>query len=247
MHRCLRPRDTLVDAVIGKSRGEMEFHLVDRLHALSTTVAEHGRAAAGHGASFRTLRMPSASLADLCQEHGLTKVDFLKIDVEGGERDVVAGADWRRFRPAVVVIEATRPLTGEPAWQDWEPPLLSQGYRFALFDTLNRFYVAEERPEIFAKLPKERAPWDSVRHMYEIGRAPESAQHPDHQLAKELMRGFWASLPHLPDELVFSLLRRAGGDGNTANRELRRLRDDKSFRLSLGRIACGYDGGQTFR
>jgi FkbM family methyltransferase len=244
LHRRLRPRDILVEAAVGKSPGEVEFHRVERLHALSTTVTEHAHAAAGYGARVSTSRVPCVSLADLCTEHGLSTVDFLKIDVEGGERDVIAGADWRRFRPAVVVVEAVKPLTGEPAWQNWEPLLTSSGYRIALFDTLNRFYVAEECQALFAKFPKERASWDRVQHMYEIGRAPDSPQHPDHLLAAELAHGFWASLPHLPAELIVSLLRRARGEGNTVNEELDRLCDDEAFRLSLGRIACGYDGGQ---
>ena len=39
---------------------------------------------------------------------------------------------------------------------DWEPFLIAQGYRFALFDTLNRFYVAQEHRDILARLPSER-------------------------------------------------------------------------------------------
>ena len=75
------------------------------------------------------------------------EIDFLKVDVEGAEADVLAGGDFKRFRPKVIVVEAVAPGSGEPAWQDWEPMLLAQGYRFALFDTLNRFYVAEEHPD----------------------------------------------------------------------------------------------------
>src|SRR6185503_10612255 len=148
-------------------------------------------------------------LAGLCETHGLTTIDFLKVDVEGGEADVLLGGDWKRFRPKVIVIEAVAPGSGEPAWQTWEPFLLAQGYRFVLFDTLNRFYVAEEHPEIMARLPSGRAPWHAVRHMYEIGRAPEDKQHPDHALAQDLARGFWASLPYLEPGLIISLLARA--------------------------------------
>jgi hypothetical protein len=186
--------------------------------------------------------MPVITLASLCAQQGLGEIDFLKIDVEGAEADVLAGGDWRRFRPKVIVIEAVKPGTGEPAWDDWEPFILGQGYRFALFDTLNRFYVAEEHPQILSRLPSERAPWDSARHMYEIGRAPENPLHPDHGLAQDLARGFWASLPYLDHSLLASILERG--------RKARRLpgsqyqTDGEAFRASLGRIACGYDGGQ---
>jgi hypothetical protein len=145
----------------------------------------------------------------------------------------------------VIVAEAVSPMASEPTWQEWEPFLLAQGYQFALFDTLNRFYVAQEHPDIMARLPRERAPWHTVRHMYEIGRAPENAQHPDHALAQELARGFWASLPHLDARLLTSILARGRGVKEHHDIEtLAALMESEPFRAALGRIACGYDGGQ---
>src|SRR5262249_38914420 len=142
--------------------------------------------------------------------------------------------------------EAVNPMTPEPSWQDWEPFLIAQRYRFVLFDTLNRFYVAEEYPEIVARFPTERAPWHAVRHMYEIGRAPQNEQHPHHELARELTRGFWASLPYLDPALIASLLGRARQLENYDDlAALASIVESEQFRASLGRIACGYDGGQV--
>ncbi len=242
----LRPRDTAVRALIGRDNGESDFFLVDRLHGFSSTVEEHAKQALAHGAHYRKLRLPAMTLATLCETHKLSGIDFLKIDVEGGEADVLAGADFKRFRPKVIVAEAVAPGSGEPAWEAWEPLLIANGYRFRLFDTLNRFYVAEEHPEIFARLPAERADWHAVRHMYEIGRAPENANHPDHALADELARGFWAALPWLEPELIAALLARARRIEDVREAEaLKATVATEAFRASLGRIACGYDGGQV--
>jgi hypothetical protein len=145
----------------------------------------------------------------------------------------------------VIVAEAVTPQASEQGWQDWEPFLTAQGYQFVLFDTLNRFYVAQEHPEILARLPSERAPWHAVRHMYEIGRAPEDRQHPDHALAQDLARGFWASLPYLDPGLIVSLLARARHLAKSDDlAALASTVDTEPFRAALGRIACGYDGGQ---
>jgi len=242
----LRPRDVLVRALVGRATGEGDFYLVERLHGFSTTIEQHARRAKAFGACYRTLRLPVVTLASLCEMHGLDEIDFLKIDVEGAEADVLFGGDWKRFRPKVIVAEAVVPGTGEPAWQNWEPLLLAQGYRFALFDTLNRFYVAQEHPEIMTRLPAERAPWDAARHMYDIGRAPDNPRHPDHALACELVRGFWAMLPHLDPALIAALLARARGIEDLRQREaLIATVEMEAFRASLGRIACGYDGGQV--
>ena len=241
----LRRRDTAVCGLVGRENGEIDFHVVDQLHGFSTTVEHIAQRAKQFGVGYRTVRMPMATLAQLCAQHNVGEIDFLKIDVEGGEADVLHGGDWERYRPKVIVIEAVMPGTGEPAWAEWEPSLLARGYRFALFDTLNRFYVAEERPEIFARLPSERAPWDKVRHMYEIGRAPENPNHPDHALAQELARGFWASLPYLDRDLIAALLNRARiGSRRRVDQDFSGAIDTEAFRVALGRIACGYDGGQ---
>jgi len=245
LYKQLRPRDRVVRALVGRASGETDFYRVDRLHGFSTTVREHAEKAKQFGVGYQTFRMPVVTLAELCATHGLDAIDFLKVDVEGGEADVLLGNDWARFRPKAIVIEAVAPGSGEPAWEAWEPFLLAQGYRFTLFDTLNRFYVAREHGDILARAPRERAPWDSARHMYEIGRAPENALHPDHALARDLARGFWAMLPYLDPALVKALLARARHVSDPAAlAALAATVATEAFRASLGRIACGYDGGQ---
>jgi hypothetical protein len=202
----------------------------------------HADVAKEFGADYQRLTLPMLTLEKLCAQHQVKQIDFLKIDVEGAESDVLAGNDFNRYRPKVIVAEAVTPGKGEPAWDAFEPLLLANGYKFRLFDTLNRFYVAEECPEIFERLPAERAPWDDVTHMYEIGRAPEQANHPDFALAQQLGRGFWASLPHLDQQLLREILARGLRPGEVS------LLDQVSspeLLIALGRIACGYDGGQV--
>lgn len=202
----LRPRDIAVGSLVGDRDGEADFHVVERLHGFSTTIAEHARTAAGFGARVETVRMPMRTLASLIAEHDLGSVDFLKIDVEGAEAAVLAGMDWKRCRPRIVLVEATTPGSMAEAWREWEPMLLAQGYRFALYDELNRFYVAEEEHELARRLPSSPAPWDSARHLYDYGRAYERSDHPDHQLATELVRGFLAALPKLDPAFLADLL-----------------------------------------
>ena len=149
----MRPRDTVVSGLVGAHSGSATLFVVDRLHALTTTIEAYADNARNYGADVASITVPAMTLAELCASHGIEAIDFLKIDVEGAEADVIAGGDWRRYRPKVVVVEAIKPLSGEPGWEAWEGMLLGQGYQFALFDTLNRFYVADEHPDILARLP----------------------------------------------------------------------------------------------
>lgn len=76
---------------------------VDGVGHLSLTAGDSGLSrlsAAATGAA----RVPLRSLDSVIAEHALMRVDFIKIDVEGHERQVLAGAadTLRRFRPALV-------------------------------------------------------------------------------------------------------------------------------------------------
>ena len=241
LYNKIRPRDTLYQGLVGRSEGEVDFFHVNRLHGFSTTIELHADVAKEFGADYQRLKLPMLTLEKLCELNRVQQIDFLKIGVEGAESDVLAGNNFNRFRPKVIVAEAVTPGKGEPAWEAYEPLLLANGYKFRLFDTLNRFYVAEECPEIFERLPAERAPWGDVTHMYEIGRAPESANHPDFALAQQLGRGFWAALPHLDQEILRDILARGKRPNDVAAFD---QVSSPALRIALGRIACGYDGGQ---
>ena len=83
-------------------------------------------------------------LAEICRLHAAPVIHFLKVDAEGAETSVLAGADFVTYRPWIVLVEATAPGTRIQTHESWEPILLRAGYQFLWFDGLNRFYAAEE-------------------------------------------------------------------------------------------------------
>ena len=238
----VRPRDHTVSCLAGRADGEAEFHVVETLHGFSTTVKEHAAGAAKFGADYKTIRKPVRTLTALCAEAGLDRIDFLKIDVEGAEAEVLAGMDFTRFRPRVVMIEAIAPGSMEAAWSGWEPELLAQGYRFAFFDNLNRCYVAEEEAALAERFPKQPAAWNHVQHLWDCGRAPDQPEHPDHKLAKILQSGFFAMLPSLDPALLKTIVERGleGGQGRAV------LAGRRCFADRLGGVsACAVCGARS--
>lgn len=206
LYAAIRPRDIAVKGLVGRMEGTADFHMVDKLHGFSTTVQANAEGAAGFGASFSTSQLPMTTLAALCGAHAPDCIDWLKVDVEGAEPDVLAGLDWSRIRPRVVLVEAIAPGSMEPSHEAWEPMLLAEDYCFAFFDGLNRWYVAEEASELQARFPDAYLDWGSVRHLYDHGRAGANKNHPDHALAIALTGLDPGSLPLIDADTVFGFL-----------------------------------------
>jgi len=206
LYASIRPRDISECCVLGAAEGEVDFHDVERLHGFSTIVPEFAESATGFGARYHTRKVPMKTLAGICRDHGVPRIDFLKVDVEGAEAAVLAGGDWTHYRPRVVVCEALAPGSMAENWLDWEPFLLERDYEFVLFDGLNRFYVDRAEREILARFPCEKAEWLVVPHLGHTNRAPFRDDHPDHAFAQELTGAFLALLPKLDREQLLDLV-----------------------------------------
>jgi FkbM family methyltransferase len=137
-----RPHDTNIKAVV-TYREEATLHLVNE-RGWSSMRKDVADAAHQHGMSTNEISVDCISLADVCEIAG-EPIHFLKIDVEGTEDEVIASGDWRRHRPWIVIAEAYMPNTNKAVLNvDWEPYLLSRGYRYQMDDGLNRWYISDE-------------------------------------------------------------------------------------------------------
>ena len=96
---------------------------------------------------------PKRRLASVLREHATGRtIDFLKVDVEGAEREVLASSDWDAFRPIVVLVEAVAAWSTTPTHDTWEHILLDAEYEFAAFDGINRFYVDRDHHDLLPAL-----------------------------------------------------------------------------------------------
>jgi len=144
-----RPRDVNLAVAAGRSESYRQMYVPDDV-AFATFDLD--RVAEGVGTKTPTLTVPVRTLDSILEENNVKEIDFLSIDVEGTEKDVLEGIDLHRFRPVVMVVEATQPgarwdfdATATPlTHSSWEPLVLGSEYFFAFFDGLNRFYVRQE-------------------------------------------------------------------------------------------------------
>lgn len=205
--QAIRPRDENLQMLVGGTKGQADFHLVDDYHGFSTTIAAHAKSAqSDFGKGSQAIAMPMTTLADLCAQHVKGPIDFLKIDVEGAEGDVISGGDWLKYRPKIVLAEALAPFSQVPAHETFEGPLVKAGYRYAIFNSLNRYYVAEEEAEIARRLAEAQKSYDGVVYFREHKLPIHDAGHPDHALARLLEKPSMARLPLLDRAQLVELL-----------------------------------------
>lgn len=140
-----RPRDINLNVAASEAPGRLAFveypDEPTRSGLARTLGAPEDRAALRRAV---TREVEVRTLRDIFEEHCPGPIDFMSVDVEGHEREALAGNDWSRYRPRALVVEATLPNTTLPCHEHFEPLLLAAGYLFVYFDGINRFYLREE-------------------------------------------------------------------------------------------------------
>jgi FkbM family methyltransferase len=92
-----------------------------------------------HGTQFiGTERVKVTTLDKLLQGAGVAHIDFLSLDVEGHEIEVMRGLDFAKYQPALILIEdGVRDLSKHRF-------LKARGYKLVKRTTLNNWYVPRD-------------------------------------------------------------------------------------------------------
>jgi FkbM family methyltransferase len=95
-----RPKSKTFEVVAGSPAqvGETELYI--------SKVSGHSTPNPGYDNIFtRKVRVPVRTLNSILQESGLTNIDFLSLDVEEMELDVLDGLDLKKWKPRLILIE----------------------------------------------------------------------------------------------------------------------------------------------
>ncbi len=224
-----RSRDVNLNLGISNRPGTMRFYkFPPERWGYSTFSAEQAARHSASGIPAEEYDVEVVTLSKVCEEHAPPEVDFLSVDVEGLEREVLEGADWSRWRPRLVMVEATQPNTTTPTHESWEHILLEAGYVFAYFDGLNRYYLRSEdaglgsRFSVPVNLFDDFEPFEYKRQIDHLQQALAdaegrlSAEAALRAAAEGMLDSLWSELRHLRqrlDELTHRYEEMAAGIG----------------------------------
>ncbi|MDO6746305.1 FkbM family methyltransferase [Gilvimarinus sp. 1_MG-2023] len=134
-----RPRDTNLNVCIGSVNSKQNLYITSDVGTttLDPTLAKSYQSS---GKVIDEIVVSVITLNDLWRNNvGARQVEFLKIDVEGLEAEILKSADFSLVTPQIIIIEAVHPETLNPTESGWEH-YLKDHYIFFYFDGLNRFY-----------------------------------------------------------------------------------------------------------
>lgn len=108
LFRKQRPRDTNIESGVHEKAGMMEYFVFDEpaLNGFSKELSMARDSDDNGYRLLRTIQVPVAPLAEILEQVRCTQeIDFLTVDVEGMDLQVLRSNDWTRFRPKVVLAE----------------------------------------------------------------------------------------------------------------------------------------------
>lgn len=137
-----RKRDTNLQMAVSNTTTQLTLREYPQHDGLST-LDEGSKNDPRHASlPYVDYLVPVDTLRNIFDTHKIATIDFLKIDVEGYEQEVIEGNDWERYRPTVICIEANHRST------NWQKMLLAHKYKLFIFDGLNEYYIAAESFDI---------------------------------------------------------------------------------------------------
>lgn len=127
---------------VGKEPADdVPFHMnCDNLEAFSALnpCKDHPRFKEEAGKRWETIKVPVRTLDQLLAKWEFPRMDVLCIDIEGGEADALAGLDWERWKPKIVLLEA---------WEEGglDGEMIPRGYERVWRSAANDAYVRRDK------------------------------------------------------------------------------------------------------
>lgn len=104
-----RPRDTNLEIGIGQQEGQLNYYVFNEpaLNSFSDELSREREVANNQYRIEKTVKVNVLPLRDVLKRHlNQSDIDFLSVDVEGLDLEVLRSNDWSHYRPRYVLAEA---------------------------------------------------------------------------------------------------------------------------------------------
>lgn len=103
----IRPKDKFINRGISGEAGILKYYMLPpKLSSMNTF--DYGFLEKNNLVTHieREIEVPLSTLEELVEEYNLNRsIDFIDVDVEGLDLEVLKSNNWEKFRPAVVMVE----------------------------------------------------------------------------------------------------------------------------------------------
>jgi len=144
-----RPADINIEAPVSSKKQNLTFYMFDEpaLNGFSKQLSEQRSTNGQAYKIIRTIDIETVTLSEILSKH-LPKgqlIDFMSIDVEGLDYDVLLSNDWSRFRPKIILVEIPNRSLEDLFKHEITKLLNSEGYVITSKTMYTVFFTLEAR------------------------------------------------------------------------------------------------------
>ena len=141
-----RPNDINVGMAAGNKEGNVTIYIKSNNY-MSSTVIENNKNDYLYNTKTAIVKM--TTMEKICNKYITNEtIYFLKIDVEGSEKNVILGYNFEKHRPQVIAIESVRWIRGKVinVHKNWEYILFQNNFSFIYKTFWYRYYLDNRIP-----------------------------------------------------------------------------------------------------
>lgn len=231
-----RPRDINLNCIASSRTGIVRFYRTDGIGGLSSCEFDAVNALADRGSPIDELSVSSTTLDIVVREHNVTDVQFLKIDAEGHEMDVLTGFSFELCRPEVLIIEVIDNCHATTNRNNIVEACHKKGYNNIYFDGVNEFFIRDESLHLKRHFDRPISVLDGFVPFRHMGFSLNCNEHIANRWARNLSRSlltglFGLSKSEIASALAFDIPK------IVLSRAARPADIDRMYQIALGRPA----------
>ena len=128
MFNYFRPNDNNIEIALSNKEGQSDLYFFHNRAAKNTIVKSRGKGAK----SIKKIKIDTLENIIKRSKFKVKHIDFLSIDVEGNELNVLRGLNFKKYRPKIISIEFIKPNIKEFYQHNIKDIIKSDIYKFMI-------------------------------------------------------------------------------------------------------------------